>query len=459
LSSNRHFFNGLKMPNLVHKLSKYRKGLIYAGLTAIFCSLFLLSSKPPDDYCGRYIDLGNNLGFPLNCDSYNYVETAQDPAKLFEKESIRQSRPVYVIIAFAVGQAISPIVSQLPAWPAADQDELLTSPFYWGFMLLNFLFLWLSLLLFDRIIDILTDHKFPQIPKYLLAVYLISNIVIKTSFWSAHQQMLTIFSPLLCIFLTLNIILAEDLNFKKLCFISFVGGILLLTYGNFLILLPALLLAVTIQLYISGKLRQRGSIKFFPAIPIFFILPIAVWFSVLLLINGSVYSHEVRAYRQFVWVFDKLSISFKDFYEQFIHFATLYGISIYGTVLIFLVGLLFLKIYNWLVRLKEKKSDYPANYRLSRNWILTLFVFYFAFFFFIGYYSERLTFTLVPVVLCLIVLELNILLDRARTLTVTVIYVLLLLLSLGWVYRGVTYPEPYRELSKKTSVELLQKVI
>ncbi len=447
------------MPNLIHKSLKYRNGVLYAVLTALLCSLFLFSPKPPDDYCGRYIDLGNNLGFPLNCDSYNYVETAQDPAKLFEKESIRQSRPIYVILAFVVGNAISPIVSRLPAWSVASQDELLTSPIYWGFMLLNFLFLWLSLLLFDRIIDILTDHKFPQIPKYLLAFYLISNIVIKTSFWSAHQQMLTIFSPLLCILITLKIILAEDLNFKKLCCVSFFGGILLLTYGNFLILLPALILALTIQLFISGKLWQLKSIKFFLAIPIFFILPIAVWFSVLLLINGSIYSHEVSAYRQFVWVFDKLSISFNDFYQQFIFFATLYGISIYRTVLIFLVGLFFLKIYNWFVRYKEKQTAYPANYILSRNWIAALLGFYFTFFFFIGYYSERLTFTLVPVVLCLIILELNILLDRARALTVTVIYVLLLLLSLGWVYRGVTYPEPYKELSKKTSIERLQRII
>ena len=85
--------------------------------------------------------------------------------------------------------------------------------------------------------------------------------------------------------------------------------------------------------------------------------------------------------------------------------------------------------------------------------------FYFIFFFFMGYYSERLTFTLVPIVLCLIILELNLLLARGRRLTVSLVYVLLLISALGWVFRGVTYPEPYKELSKTDSVESLQTFI
>ena len=364
-----------------------------------------------------------------------------------------------MVLAFTVGNLISPIISLLPLSQIAAQDELLASSFYWGFMFLNFFILLFSLLLFDRVADILTNSAFPQLPKYILAIFLVSNIVIRTSFWSAHQQMLTFFSPLLCIYLTLNIVLADQLNPKKIYLIALLGGFLLLTYGNFLLLFPCILLAMTIQLFRSNKFWQLQMLKLFVPFILLFIFPIVMWFSILLMVNGSIYTHEVSAYRQFVWIFDKLSISFKDFYEQLISFTALYWVSIYRTVLIFLVGLFLLKIFNSLSQLKNKDKDYPTNYLLTRNWIAVVFTLYLFFFWLMGYYSERLTYTLVPIVLCLIVLELNMIISRGRALTVKLVYVLLLFLALGWVYRGVTFYEPYKELSETKKIEFLQTYI
>jgi hypothetical protein len=447
------------MPRLLLLPAKFRKIFIYTGLLAVFCSLFLLSPKPPDDYCGKYVVVGTGLGYPLNCDSYPYVETAKDPLKLFEKDSIRQSRPVYVMLAFGVGKLISPIFSLIPETNFTSQDELLRSPIYWGFMILNFLILLSSLLLFDRIIDILTENKFSQFLKYIFSIFLISNIVIKTSFWSAHQQMFTFFSPLLCLYLTLKIVLAKELSFKKLYLSSFLGGILLLAYGNFLLLLPMLLLAVLIQTIRTGRSLKTFILKLFFPIAFIFSLPLAIWYAVLLKINGSIYNHEVSAYRQFVWVYDKLSISFGDFFNQFVSFLSIYWISIYRTILIFLIVLVLLKVFNRFYPSKSKKEDLPPDYPLMKKWIAVIFVFYFLFFFFMGYYSERLTFTLVPIVLCLIILELNLVLARGRALTVNLVYVLLLILTLGWVFRGVTYPEPYKELSETSSATSFQTII
>jgi hypothetical protein len=436
------------MRKFVDLLIKFRKVIFYSALTAVFCSLFLFSPKPTEEYCGKYIDVGRYASFPLNCDSYNYVETAARPAKLFEKESIRQTRPVYVIVASALGYVISPVFSVLPLDRAAAKDELLASPFYWGFIVLNFVFLLGSLLLFDRVVDILTNGKFPQTPKYLLAVFLVSNVVIKTSIFSAHQQMLTLFSPLLCIYLCLKIALAESLDARKIGLISLLGGIALLAYGNFLILIPSVWLAMMLQIYRTNSFSSKQTLSLFLPSSFLFLLPSVGWSGVLYFYIGSVYSHEVTAYRQFVWVFDKLGVSFQDFYAQLLAFTTLYGTTIYRTVLVFLAVFVLLKLFNFLPRLENEETDRPTDHFLMSGIVLVIFTLYLMFFWLMGYYSERLTFTLVPVALCLIALELNLLLARGRRLTVKTIYVLLLFCALFWTYSSVTTYGPFRDLTR-----------
>lgn len=436
------------MNRIFNGILKHHKVAVYAALTAILCFLFLFSSKPAEDYCGKFIDVGSFGTFPLNCDSYDYVDTAKEPIKLFDAKSIRQTRPLYVVLASTLGYALSPVFKVLPVESVAAQDALLGSSFYWGFMLLNFTILVVSLLLFDRIVDILTERRVPQALKYVFAVFLVSNVVIKTSFWSAHQQMLTILSPLLCVYICLKIVLAEELKARSVYLFALAGGILLLTYGNFLVLCPAIILAVLIQLYRSdGFTVKRAAWLSIPA-GLIFIAPMGIWSLILISINGTVYSHEAAAYRQFIWVFDKLSVSFRDFYDQLIAFSTLYWTSIYRTVLAFLVALILVKAYNYFFRSKDAADAESAKNNSMVAIVAIILMLYALFFWLMGYYSERLTFTLVPVVLCLIVLELSYLLARSRALTVRAVYVVLLICAGFWIYTNVKAYGPFKDLSK-----------
>lgn len=438
------------MRRIFYAISKYQKVAAYAALTAFLCFLFLFSSKPSEEYCGKFIDVGSFGTFPLNCDSYDYVETAKEPLKLFDAKSIRQTRPLYVVLASALGYAFSPIFKLLPLESAAAQDALLSSPFYWGFMLLNFSILVLSLLLFDRIADISTGRKFPQSAKYILGVFLVSNVVVKTSFWSAHQQMLTILSPLLCVYLCLKIVLAEELKARDVYLSALAGGVLLLTYGNFLVLCPAIVAAVLIWLYRSGNFTIKRAARLSVPAGLIFIAPMALWSAVLIALNGSVYSHEAAAYRQFVWVFDKLSVSFRDFYDQLISFSTIYWSSLYRTVFAFLVALILIKTYNYFIKPKDELApdEETARNNSMVAIVAIILMLYALFFWLMGYYSERLTFTLVPVVLCLIVPELNSLLARRRALTVKAVYVVLLICAGFWIYSNVKAYGPFKDLSK-----------
>ncbi len=444
------------MRRFLEGILKCRKVLIYAALTVFLCFLFLLAPRPNEEYCGKFIEVGNIGFFPLNCDSYDYIDTAKSPVKLLDEKSIRQTRPLYVVLASAVGYTLSPVFSVIPLKNIAAQDELLADSFYWGFMLLNFVILVLSLLLFDRIADILTDGKFPQFIKYILAVFLVSNVVIKTSVWSAHQQMLTILSPLLCVFLCLKIVLADELKLKNIFPIALLGGILLLTYGNFLVMLPAIMLAIFIQLYRSGKFSFKNAAKLWIPAALIFVAPAALWSAILITVNGKVYSHEVAAYRQFVWIFDKLLISPTAFYEQLVSFTALYWTSVYRTVFAFLVAIVLLKTYNFFFQPKDSQTEVSANRSSMAGIIAIILMLYAVFFWLMGYYGERLTFTLVPVVLCLIVLELNVLLSEGKALTVKAVYVLLLLCAGIWIYTNVRTYGPFKDLSKINTIQYLR---
>ena len=436
------------MRRIINGILKYHKVPAYAALTAFLCFLFLFSSKPAEDYCGKFIDVGNFGAFPLNCDSYDYVDTAKNPIKLFDEKSIRQTRPLYVVLASGLGYALAPLFTALPLEMAAAQDELLGSSFYWGFMLLNFTILVLSLLLFDRVADILTERKFPAAAKYILAVFLVSNVVVKTSFWSAHQQMLTILSPLLCVYFCLKIVTAPELKAQNVYLFSLIGGLLLLTYGNFLVLCPAIIFAVLIRLYRSGSFSLKRAARLCIPAGLIFIAPMAIWSAVLIALNGTVYSHEASAYRQFLWVFDKLSVSFKDFYDQLTAFSTIYWTSVYRTVFVFLVVLVSLKTFNFFFRRNVGSEEITSRPNSTAGAIAVVLMLYALFFWLMGYYSERLTYTLVPVVLCLIVMELNALLTRSKPLAVKAVYVVLLFCAGFWIYTNVKAYGPFRDLSK-----------
>jgi len=180
---------------------------------------------------------------------------------------------------------------------------------------------------------------------------------------------------------------------------------------------------------------------------ILFVTPVITWSAILISKNGRVYNHEIEVYRQFVWVKDKLSVSFGDFWEQFLMFSSIYWVSIYRTVLTFIIGLFLLKLIRLAGWRRSGSGQLPANYSLARNLIVAVFALYFVFFWFMGYYSERITYTLVPVVLCLIALELSVFAVRGMKWTSRILYVLLITLSLIWVYNGVTTFEPYKELT------------
>lgn len=99
-------------PGNIDRASFGRKLLKLAGLYAILIAIvsgsYLLAppARAQEKFCGRTVHLGGLLSFPLNCDSPELVLCAVEPSHLLVPNSIRQDRPVYVILAALVTRLV-----------------------------------------------------------------------------------------------------------------------------------------------------------------------------------------------------------------------------------------------------------------------------------------------------------------------------------------------------------------
>ena len=131
------------------------------ALLTIF-TLSLLVARPPDQHyegCGiywRYVRINSVAGFSLNPDVYNFIFSSQDPGLLFQKQSQRQSRPLFILMGTTVGYSIYFI-----SWPVHKYLEsiyrklwtgkypegriLMIGDFFAGYILINFFLLWFTL--------------------------------------------------------------------------------------------------------------------------------------------------------------------------------------------------------------------------------------------------------------------------------------------------------------------------
>jgi hypothetical protein len=113
--------------------------LRYALIIGFVTISFLFSPKPhsAQEYCGKFYDIGAHMGFVINCDSYEYARVSVTPSALFEEKSVRQSRPLFIILGSAVGYTLYPVLRLFHL-------NIYESHFA-GFLLVNFMLLMLSL--------------------------------------------------------------------------------------------------------------------------------------------------------------------------------------------------------------------------------------------------------------------------------------------------------------------------
>ncbi|MBC8082803.1 MAG: hypothetical protein H7Z21_06275, partial [Hymenobacter sp.] len=171
--------------------------------------------------------------------------------------------------------------------------------------------------------------------------------------------------------------------------LALAAGVLPLLYGNFVLLLPVLLYA----LWQQGGRRAWSLLLLGAGMTGLFLLPTGIWVGALHVRGVTYYNHEMVRFRQLVWLFDAAQGTRSEFLAEVGRRALAFVRTLGGVAVLLVAAPLLGAVARW----RGRPGPYPA---LAHDalWLLGLFA---AFLLALGYYSDRLTFTLQPLLLCL----------------------------------------------------------
>ena len=422
-----------------------KKAAVYFFIV-ILANLSFLLAPPPGIYKGhnadcpiRYVQLNNYLGFQSNCDALAFIGLAIDPSYLLDDQNIRQSRPLFILLGTITGypiyflskpfhpalkSSLYPKLAGSLAGLRAERVPLYISV-YLGYIFINIIILVLSLLLFENIVHRLTGNwKNSRLLFFFLLFILAANPVTETYFWTPHPQMFNILTPLLCIYLSVFVIDKKP-TFLKMLIISACSGFLVLVYGSFLLLLPF----VIGSYLVIEKNKKAVSVLLNSFLLVFcFVLPTLLWFIILKIAGVTFYSYEFAGFRQFIWIADSLKISLRTFVEM-LGRNTLVFIKTSGSLIFPLFLLFLIKCFAHFTK-PVSGDNKIENRMLNSALLLKLSVLVFVvFFWLLGYYADRLTFSLAPIILLAFAITLN-----RRAIPVWLNYLLIALIAIWHLY-------------------------
>jgi hypothetical protein len=160
-------------------------------------------------------------------------------------------------------------------------------------------------------------------------------------------------------------------------------------YGNFILLLPALVLCFFNHEKKYSK-NQGVSVLKALAIILFFFVPTVTWIWILKLRGVVYYNTEIRDYHQLFWMWETLQQSVKIFIQIFF-LNTWYFIQT-------MQELLILAIFSTVILFSEKINNSLATEMMAR--VFFVFICFLLFYWLLGYYRERFTNTLIPIIVC-----------------------------------------------------------
>ena len=366
---------------------------------------FLLQPLPPGrrPWCSETIEVGHGLHYLLNVDSHAFLQLAENPRRLFENGGLsRQSRPVYIAAAWLLG----PVVRDVPGLRAMNERRS-----YPGCIVLNFLTLIASLALFTKIV---ARSERGWVVATLVGVLLLANDVVKVFFWTAHQQLCNVLEPLLVAGLLLHVSQLRRLSFVRLVAHGLAGGMLMLAYGSFVLLWPALLAGLVVRAR-HGEPWPHATVGGALA-SLTFWLPTLAWHSYIRHTTGDFYLGETAEYRDFVWMLDawrsggvmQVSEVLREFTGMFLSTFSQEAII----PLFVAVTVIALRLTAWDTTQVVLRQQRPVVLACLVSAVLN-----FIFFWLLGNYAPRLTFSTLPALLAAAATLVAGVLDRQPKLT------------------------------------------
>jgi hypothetical protein len=355
--------------------------LIILGLFIQIISLF--RSYPLDHPCGRVLDINSVMSVLINCDSAVYMKDAQNPIRLVNGESVYQDRPIPTLLVAMLAKFWHFL--NLPDYyreVQGNSGQIVTYS-----LVTYIIFLALSAAIFSMAcyVGLKSLFQFQQklsIPaeifissSFIFVIVIAMNEITKTFFWTPGSQMFNLLLPVYAFYLITYSY--KDITYKFYFSQILIVSILLFSYAFFIILLVPLILAKW------NKLRNRLLLCS---------VPVIAYLSYPFLLNqfGGTYNNFAVGYRRmYIWVIDAYKQD--KFFEKISEFLGYFFESIPSLPTI----LILISLTAFMLMQKNLHLDF-------RNELLLIFV-HILMISFYGYYSRRLTFPIIILMLLVII--------------------------------------------------------
>ena len=263
------------------------------------------------------IHIAGPFSVSLNCDSPAFIHDALHPGDLLMPDSHFRSRPGLIIAAAALSSLLSaadPLFERVgptmiaPDTAACDTRDVLGKDSirtYTAYFIIDIIILSLCFVTYWKIIS--NYLKISIIYNVILCVSLlfVLNDNSKMFLLSPHTQFFNILVPLVCTYLCVKGLTDERFEGREMFTWSFVGGLGILIYGTFVLLLPSMIAATTIRHWREGQTGRRWAslIIRFAGMSVLCILPGLSWFLFTVHASGE-YPYEMSHAGEFAWMID-----------------------------------------------------------------------------------------------------------------------------------------------------------
>ena len=362
---------------------------IAATALGVSVLVFLMFFQPlPNDLgcsSSMLVRLNPHMGFIWSCDSWLFQDAAKNPSLLLHQAFPRQDRPVYTILGSGMLYTIGQVVGWLGfdgSYQGIDIQALVSLD------LLNVLVLMAAAVLLVRQ---LLAMGTPIALTAALATPLVLNDVTTQFTFTPHQQTFAMLVPVVTVLMTRRTLL-DPPRWHMACWWGLALGVGALAYGSFVLTVPVVVVALCVKLGLKAAPAAGAFVAGFAA-------PQIGWIALCRLVVGSYYNHEVTAYRQFVWVLDSLRRGPGDLWRRSASYLLLTLQEIIGTRELWVAGAVIgLGIVLAVLR-RIDLTPGTADDRATLSAVAWTAVVTVLFLWGIGYYTDRLSTTLLPLLL------------------------------------------------------------
>lgn len=398
-----------------------RADILRAALIVSAVVPFLLVAPRPREATRFYwmltiVELGGPVHVVKNVDSWEFEHDAEHPGDLFTFAHRHwQSRPLSIGLGWLLSQPFRLAGMPTKQIMTPEQGRELVgkppypsvynaySPQYAGYILMNWMILVVSVLLLK---PLLRGRSFFE-PRVFPAVsLLLVNMVTKAFFWTPHVQIFSVLLGVASLILIRPLLpRARTLRLRDASLIGVVIGIGSLAYGAFAVAAGS---AALVILFGDGKdalmreLRRRVTVCL--TLLSSFFVPAIVWAGILVLRTGAVYSPETQRYHEFVWIYEQIPNGPRVFLPLLAkHLSSYIGFAVHVAIIPSLL-MAALVIFFYRLQIPERLVHSDDD---SRHAAIFYLIANSAFYASMGFYAERLAWTITPALLLILGLQMG----------------------------------------------------